>query len=93
MFPAIIISVAGLSPDSLYSIYLDILPADDYRYKYIETDWVPVGKANKKVNYRSYNHPKSPNTGVYWMEKPISFKYLKISNNKSTECDDQVRSS
>ena len=93
MFPAIIISVDGLSPNSLYSIYLEILPADDRRYKYMQTDWLPVGKVDKKFTYRSYIHPESPNTGVYWMEKPISFKFAKLTNNKSTEFDDQVTSS
>ena len=93
MFPAIDISVAGLSPNSLYSMYLDVLPVDDHRYKYIQTDWQQVGKARHKTSYRSYVHPDSPNTGAYWMEKPISFKLVKLTNSKSTKCDDQVISS
>ena len=93
MFPAIIISVDGLSPDSLYSMQLEVLPADDRRFKYTEQGWVAVGKVDKQFTYRSYPHPDSPNTGVYWMEKPISFKLAKLTNNKSTEFNDQVRSS
>ena len=92
MFPAIEISVDGLSPDSLYSIYLEIIPVDDRRYKYVQRDWLPVGKVDKKITYRNYIHPESPNTGAYWMEKPITFRFLKLTNNKSTENDNQVKS-
>jgi hypothetical protein len=90
MFPAITISIDNLNPDDIYSIYLDILPADDRRYKFMQTEWLPVGKVDKKFNYRTYLHPESPNSGTYWMEKPISFKFLKLTNNKSTVYRDQV---
>lgn len=90
MFPAITVSVDNLNPDNIYSIYLDILPADDRRYKFMQTEWLPVGKVDKKFNYRSYLHPESPNSGAYWMEKPISFKFLKLTNNKGTVYRDQV---
>lgn len=93
MFPAIIISVDGLCPDSYYSICLDILPADDRRYKFMQTDWLPVGKIDKKITYTTYVHPESPNTGLYWMEKPISFKFVKLTNNQATPVTDQVTSS
>ena len=92
MFPAIIISVDGLSPDSYYSICLDILPVDDRRYKFMQTDWLPVGKVDKKFTYTRYVHPESPNTGLYWMEKPISFKFVKLTNNQTTGVTDQVTS-
>ena len=90
MFPAIAVSIYGLNPNAMYSIYLDILPADDCRYKFVKTQWVSIGKVDKKFTYREYAHPDSVNTGKHWMEKPVLFKYLKLTNNKSTAYSNQV---
>ena len=90
MFPSPVVSVSGLDPDAAYSLKMEIIPADNKRYKYLQTEWVPVGRAEKKQVYREYTHPDSPNTGSFWMEKHIHFKVIKLTNNKSTNCEDQV---
>lgn len=90
MFPALSILVKDLDPNTVYSIYLDILPADDKRYKFLQTEWVPVGRADKKQVHCRYMHPDSPNTGSFWMEKAVMFKLVKLTNNKGTKYDDQV---
>ena len=90
MFPPIVMSVKGLHPNGLYSIYLDIVPMDDRRYKFMQTEWVAVGKADKKFVYKEFPHTDSPNSGSHWMEKPISFKMLKLTNNQSTTNADQI---
>ena len=90
MFPSLNLQVYGLNPDAVYSVYLDIMPADDRRYKFMQTDWVPIGRIDKKFNFREYMHPDSPNSGQYWMEKPVLFKFLKLTNNKTTVHKDQV---
>ena len=90
MFPSPVISVSRLDPDGTYSLKMEILPADNKRYKFLQTEWVPVGRAEKKQVYREYEHPDSPNTGAFWMEKQIHFKVIKLTNNKSTTSEDQV---
>lgn len=94
MFPPIISSITGLDPEGRYSIYVDFVPVNDYRYKFVQADskWVPVGRVEKKLTYKDYLHPKSPSTGAEWMDKPVSFKMLKLTNNKKTEHGDQVSS-
>ena len=92
MFPTLIVSVSGMNPDALYTVHLDILPADDRRYKFVQTDWIAVGKAEKRFTYGEYVHPESPNAGRHWMNKAISFKLLKLTNNKHTTYHDQVSS-
>ena len=92
MFPSLIVSVSGLDPDATYSIQLNILPADNKRYKFLGSEWVPVGRAEKKHVYRQYTHPDSPNLGSFWMEKTIPFKLVKLTNNKNTVAPDQVSS-
>ena len=90
MFPPVGVIIKGLDPDALYSVVIDILPADDRRYKFMQTEWVPVGKIDKKSTYREYVHPESPNTGAHWMDKPVFFKFIKLTNNKATVYSDQV---
>ena len=90
MFPSPVLSISGLDPEASYTLKMEILPADNKRYKFLQTEWVPVGRAEKKQVHREYVHPDSPNTGAFWMEKQVHFKVIKLTNNKSTTCEDQV---
>lgn len=85
MFPALIISVTGLDQDARYSFFMDIVPVDSERYKYLNSKWIVVGKAEREMEPRpQYVHPESPNTGQHWMSQKISFKKMKLTNNKKT---------
>ena len=91
MFPIVSMKVYGLDPTETYSVKLDILPADSRRYKYLQSEWVGVGRSDKKQFHCEYEHPDSPNSGSYWMDKVIAFKMVKLTNNKSTKYTDQVK--
>jgi hypothetical protein len=93
MFPVIQISVKGLDPDAKYIMVMDIVPVDDNRYKFHDSEWVVTGKAEPQLPGRLFVHPDSPATGAQWMKQIISFKQLKLTNNHldqlgyvSTEC-------
>ena len=92
MFPPLISSITGLDPTGRYSMYVDFTPVNDRRYKYVQADsrWIPVGRQESKLVYKDYIHPDSPATGRHWMDKPVSFKMLKLTNNKNTKHGDQV---
>lgn len=45
MFPTFKISVSGLEPHARYIFMMDIVPADDHRYKYNNSEWNITGKA------------------------------------------------
>ena len=90
MFPTPEVSVSGLDPEARYTLKMEILPLDSRRYKFLEHDWTQVGRADKKQVIREYTHPDSPNTGAFWMEKPIHFKGIKLTNSKTTVEEDQV---
>lgn len=77
-------------PTDSYSVVMDIYPTDNKRYKFLQSEWVPVGRADKKQLYKQYVHPDSPSRGSFWMDKPVSFKLVKLTNNKNTKHDDQV---
>ena len=90
MFPHIELSVQGLDPSALYSIKVEILPCDNKRYKFLKTEWVPTGRAEKKKIQSVFEHPDSPNSGSYWMSKPVTFKMIKLTNNTTTKYSNQV---
>ena len=84
MFPGIVISIAGLESDSKYIVTVEVNPADNHRYKYLNSKWVVVGKADTHSEEMvKYVHPDSPSSGRHWMANKVSFKKIKITNNRS----------
>ena len=86
LFPALLVGVRGLDLKTEYSISLRISSADPYRYKFLNMQWVSVGESEVMQNEdrQIYLHPNSPNSGQFWMKKPISFKQVKITHNLSS---------
>ena len=81
MFPAFKVKVSGLDKRSKYILLMDVVPADDCRYKFHNSRWMVAGKADPEMPKRMYIHPDSPATGEQWMSKVISFHKLKLTNN------------
>ncbi|CAH2052319.1 unnamed protein product, partial [Iphiclides podalirius] len=75
--------VSGLDAKAKYILLLDIVAADDYRYKFHNSRWMVAGKADPEMPKRMYIHPDSPSTGEQWMQKVVSFHKLKLTNNIS----------
>ena len=82
LFPALMLTIQGLEPEMDYTIYLKVTPADDQRYRYINMKWCATGETevSQSEHLQTYRHPSSPNTGQFWMKRPISFKSIKISH-------------
>ncbi|XP_076334614.1 uncharacterized protein LOC143238346 isoform X2 [Tachypleus tridentatus] len=83
MFPAFKIRVTGLDKKAKYILLMDIVAADDCRYKFHNSRWMLAGKADPEMPKRMYIHPDSPCTGEQWMQKVVSFHKLKLTNNIS----------
>lgn len=62
---------------------MDIVTADDCRYKFHNSRWIVAGKADPEMPKRMYIHPDSPATGEQWMSKVVNFHKLKLTNNIS----------
>lgn len=60
---------------------MDIVPADDHRYKFHNSKWGLAGKSDPEVPKPIHIHPESPNTGEHWMSKGASFHRVKVTNN------------
>ncbi|TGZ48751.1 T-box protein 2, partial [Temnothorax longispinosus] len=93
MFLSVQINVSGLKKRENYYVFMEIAPASDRRNKYCGYQnggknsnmggWSFTGPAEPQqlFGYRIYKHPESPATGSHWMDNPISFNKLKLTNN------------
>ncbi|KAM4578487.1 T-box transcription factor TBX3 [Fundulus diaphanus] len=83
MFPPLRARCAGMNRKAKYILLMDIVAADDCRYKFHNSRWMVAGKADPEMPKRIYIHPDSPATGEQWMSKVINFHKLKVTNNIS----------
>ncbi|KAK1786000.1 hypothetical protein P4O66_017750 [Electrophorus voltai] len=83
MFPPFKVRINGLDKKAKYILLMDIVAADDCRYKFHNSRWMVAGKADPEMPKRMYIHPDSPATGEQWMAKPVAFHKLKLTNNIS----------
>ncbi|XP_049911879.1 T-box transcription factor TBX4 isoform X2 [Epinephelus moara] len=81
MFPSYKVKVTGMNLKTKYILLIDIVPADDHRYKFCDNKWMVAGKAEPAMPGRLYVHPDSPATGAHWMRQLVSFQKLKLTNN------------
>ena len=80
----------------MYNITLKVASADPNRYKYFGAKWSSVGESEVIQNEQRqvYHHSDSPNTGSYWMKRPISFKSVKIThfpNSKKADVSQMMK--
>ncbi|XP_022244298.1 T-box transcription factor TBX15-like, partial [Limulus polyphemus] len=92
LFPALKVKISGLLPDEQYSVWIDIVPVDSnrYRYMYCNSRWMVAGKGNQLRVGTRYIHPDSPANGRQWMAQTVSFDKLKLTNNKHPLLKGQV---
>ncbi|KJH50770.1 T-box [Dictyocaulus viviparus] len=83
IFPAFRVKISGLDKKSKYIFLMDLVPADECRYKFNNSRWMVAGKADPEMPKRMYIHPDSPATGEHWMAKGANFHKLKLTNNIS----------
>ncbi|CAL8248237.1 unnamed protein product [Merluccius merluccius] len=81
MFPGYKVKVTGLNAKTKYILLMDVVPADDHRYKFADNKWSVTGKAEPAMPGRLYVHPDSPATGAHWSRQLVSFQKLKLTNN------------
>ncbi|KAM9794814.1 T-box-containing protein TBX6L-like [Syngnathus typhle] len=81
MFPHCSVTVTGLHPFAKYVILIDMIPADNFKYKWKKDIWEVAGKAEPQPPARSYTHPDSPAPGGHWMKQSLSFLKMKLTNN------------
>ena len=81
MFPPLKVELFDLDPNTTYTLYMDMVPVDKYRYKYQNSAWVRCFEEECSPT-RLYMHPDSPALGSHWMNMVINFYKLKLTNNQ-----------
>ncbi|XP_063218693.1 T-box transcription factor T [Bacillus rossius redtenbacheri] len=84
MFPVVKVSVSGLDPTAMYTVLLEFVQIDPHRWKYVNGEWVPGGKAEVPPTNPIYMHPESPNFGAHWMKESVSFAKVKLTNKANS---------
>lgn len=87
LFPKLSCTVSGLKPGAMYVLLVDIVPADNRRYRYCgqQEKWLGAGHARQEPPKLMYIHPASPQSGHSWMGKEISFHKLKVQTSNFYE--------
>ncbi|TSL28147.1 T-box transcription factor TBX6L [Bagarius yarrelli] len=81
MFPSCRVTVMGLNPKVKYVLMMDMVPFDNNKYKWNRDHWEVSGTSETHLPTRFFIHPDSPALGERWMQYPISFHKLKLTNN------------
>ncbi|CAM4539707.1 unnamed protein product [Leuciscus chuanchicus] len=81
MFPSCKVTVTGLNPKVKYVVIMDMVPFDNRKYKWNKDCWEVNGSTDPHLPNRFFVHPDSPAPGEKWMQYPISFHKLKLTNN------------
>ncbi|XP_013385442.1 brachyury protein homolog A [Lingula anatina] len=92
MFPVLKVKISGLDPDCMYSLLVDFIQMDKTRWKYVNGDWVPGGKAEAPAPDCVYTHPDSPNFGEHWMKQPVTFDKIKLTNKMNGQAQIMLHS-
>lgn len=83
MFPYCRFRISGLQPSRKYCLLMDVQPVDNSRYRWTGRSWQAAGRAERPVHTGPFPHPDSPSTGQRWMQNPVSFYKLKVTNDLS----------
>ncbi|KAK0418109.1 hypothetical protein QR680_013372 [Steinernema hermaphroditum] len=88
LFPKLEYTVTGLEPEALYTFYIQIVRVDDFRYKFNEGKWSPVGRGEAPVPGSDRFVPHQDGSwapGFLWMKSPVSFDRLKLTNDPQSK--------
>ncbi|XP_058235383.1 MAX gene-associated protein isoform X3 [Hemibagrus wyckioides] len=85
MFPCCRFRLSGLDPQRKYFLVMDIMPLDDFTYKWNGKSWEPVAVDEPHVQGQICVHPESPALGQQWMDSPVSFYKVKLTNDSTDQ--------
>ena len=95
MCPVMSVAFEDLKPRQLYSVMIDFVLMDEFRYSFDANHnrWVPNWRALAEEDCpRVYIHPETPATGASLMQNVLTFKMLKLTNSfKTASKSAQVR--
>ncbi|XP_066533267.1 MAX gene-associated protein isoform X2 [Hoplias malabaricus] len=85
MFPCCRFKMSGLDPNKEYVLVMDIIPLDTFIHKWNGMTWEPCATGEPHVPANVCVHPESPALGEQWMESPVSFYKVKLTNTSTDQ--------
>ncbi|PIC20650.1 hypothetical protein B9Z55_025771 [Caenorhabditis nigoni] len=90
MFPALEYSIQGLDPTAMYEVYLHMERMDNHKYRYKNNGWDDYAKGDPITPIQKIKHKSGGQTGMFWMNGPISFEQVRLTNNPDLQKDDNI---
>ncbi|CAO4386981.1 unnamed protein product [Caenorhabditis nigoni] len=90
MFPILEYSVQGLNPTAMYEVYLHMERMDNHKYRYKNNGWDDYAKGDPIRPIQKIKHKSGGQTGMFWMEGPISFEQVRLTNNPDLQDNDHI---
>ncbi|PIC20645.1 hypothetical protein B9Z55_025769 [Caenorhabditis nigoni] len=90
MFPTLEYSIQGLNPTAMYEVYLHMERMDDHKYRYKNNGWDDYAKGDPITPIQKIKHKSGGQTGMFWMNRPISFEQVRLTNNPDLQKDDNI---
>ncbi|VDM33502.1 unnamed protein product [Hydatigera taeniaeformis] len=87
IFPTLSISIEGLEVDELYTIFMDLVPKDQFSYRFQSSHWTPHHAHNSPSQSQSsciYVSRRLREKGSQLMISGVDFTQVKITNNAAT---------
>ena len=85
IFPLLEYEVKGLDPLKIYSMSAHFELVDEMKYRFVSGNWTQSPSTEEKGDPRIVFHRNGPQLGQNWMDQPLSFDQIRITNRKSNE--------
>ncbi|CAP34893.1 Protein CBG17261 [Caenorhabditis briggsae] len=90
MFPILEYSVSGLNSTAMYEIYLHMERMDDHKYRYRNNEWENYARGDPITPVQKIKHQSGAQSGMFWMDGPISFEHIRLTTNSKAEKKDHI---
>ncbi|CAI2348334.1 unnamed protein product [Caenorhabditis sp. 36 PRJEB53466] len=85
IFPLLEYKIEGLDANKMYSICLHLDLVDNKKLRFSNRSWIETLSPEMKRTPKRVWHHSGAMTGRDWMEKPVSFDQVRITNKLSKE--------
>ncbi|EFP02285.1 hypothetical protein CRE_24845 [Caenorhabditis remanei] len=90
LFPLLNYILKGLDPDSVYAVFLHFERVDNYKYEFSCNKWEKKQSGNEIPPIEMKQHIHGWRNGSHWMNGPVSFKHVKLTNDPDNTKVDSV---
>ncbi|EFO83378.1 hypothetical protein GCK72_010867 [Caenorhabditis remanei] len=85
IFPTLEYIIMGLDPSKYYVISMHFEFVDDKKLRFVGGKWTESPSTEEKGLPRGVFHQNGLQLGKDWMDKPLSFDQIRVTNRKSNE--------